>query len=126
MLNREATTLYEEEEELDEEEENMMEVEKKVAEKPKKKKSNRKKWSAKEIEELQKYFSDFLDLGTTPRGAFIDKIKKKSKKHGGVIHLRENHLIIKKISNMNASKRQQKWKEKNCKRLVNWKNLLKL
>ena len=54
--------------------------------------------------EVKLYFKDFLKSGTTPKLAFIDKIKQKSKTSKGVVHLRENHLIIKKNSNMIHSK----------------------
>jgi hypothetical protein len=106
-LNTEAESMYEEEEEEehDEDEEEMMAREEKTMKK--KKKSNRQRWTKTEIEELQIYFKQFLDTGTTPRRAFIDKMKKKIEQNGGVVHLRDSHLIIKKISNMNALKRQK-------------------
>lgn len=107
-LNTEAENMYEEEEEHDEEEEEMMEREEK-SEKTmtKKKKSNRQRWTDKEIEEINIYFKKFLETGTTPRSVYIEKMKKTIKKNGGIVHLRANHLIIKKISNMNASKRSK-------------------
>ena len=61
------------------------------------KKTTRKSWTNDEVKEVKLHFKDFLKSGTTPRSAFIDKIKQKSKTSKGVIHLRDNHLIIKKI-----------------------------
>ena len=92
----------EDEEEQEEEEEEEVHVRKHVRKHVKK--TTRKRWTNDEVKEIKLYFKDFLKSGTTPRSAFIDKIKQKSKTSKGVIHLRENHLIIKKISNMNHSK----------------------
>jgi hypothetical protein len=64
----------------------------------------RQRWKDDEVFELKKYFKEFMDTKTTPRGPFIELIKRKSRMAGGLIHLRANHLIIKKISNMNHAK----------------------
>lgn len=88
-----------EEEEEEEEEEDEVQTRKKV------KKTTRQRWTDDEVKEIKEYFKDFLKSGTTPRSTFIDRMKQKSKVNKGVIHLRENHLIIKKISNMNHSKK---------------------
>ncbi|XP_071149521.1 uncharacterized protein [Mytilus edulis] len=90
----------EKEDKEDEEEEMEEEGEVQIA-----KKVTRKRWTDAEVKELKRYFNEFLQSGTTPRSAFIDEMRKKSKKNHGCIHLRENHLIIKKISNMNHAKR---------------------
>ncbi|XP_060085228.1 uncharacterized protein LOC132564597 [Ylistrum balloti] len=83
----------EEEEECDEEKE-----------KNKNKNHRRQKWSDKEVSELRKYFPTYLETKTTPKRADIDKIRKVIRRKGGILHQRANHLIIKKISNMNHSK----------------------
>lgn len=85
--------------EEEEEEEDEVQTRKKV------KKTTRQRWTDDEVKEIKEYFKDFLKSGTTPRSTFIDRMKQKSKVNKGVIHLRENHLIIKKISNMNHSKK---------------------
>lgn len=68
--------------------------------KSKSKVSNRQRWTEDEVKELSFYFNDFLKSRTS-RSAFIDKVKQKIRKNNGVLHMRANHLIIKKISNMN-------------------------
>ncbi|XP_033751889.1 uncharacterized protein LOC117335804 [Pecten maximus] len=97
-LYAEAAANEESAEEKDEEDEELEEVEKK------KKAPSRQRWTAAETEELKEIFGDFLKSKTTPRQAVVEKMKKKSKKGNGVLHLRANHLIIKKISNMNHAK----------------------
>lgn len=101
VFSAEAAELDEEEEKEDDDD---MEVQKEVINKNK---SNRKKWEEEEVKELHKYFKEFFQTGTTPRRAFIDEIRKKSRKNGGLLHLRESHLIVKKISNMNHSKKRR-------------------
>ena len=91
----------EEAEKEDEEEEKMEEQEEEVQ---KAKKITRKRWTDPEVKELKIYFKDFLKSDTTPRSTFIDEMKKKSRINHGCIHLRENHLIAKKNSNMNHAK----------------------
>ncbi|OWF47136.1 hypothetical protein KP79_PYT07144 [Mizuhopecten yessoensis] len=90
--NEEAT------EEKDEEEDELDEAKEKTP------RVSRQRWTAAEMKELKEYFSDFLKTKTTPRQAVIEKMKKKSEKANGVLHLRANHLIIKKISYINHSK----------------------
>lgn len=74
--------------------------------KPNKKPITRQRWIDEDVCELRRYFNEFLDTKTTPRGPFIEQMKKKSRINGGLIHLRVNHLIIKKISNMNHAKQK--------------------
>ena len=99
-------TIYSEEAEVQEEEEDRHEEEKAegVPAKPRK---TRKRWTDAETEELKTYFKDYLSSGTTPRAAFINQMKQKSRKQNGFIHLRQNHLIIKKISNMNHAQKNE-------------------
>lgn len=61
----------------------------------------RQRWTDTEVEELRTYFKTYLDSGITPRGPACLKAKKMSQEKGGEIWRRANHLIIKKISNMN-------------------------
>ena len=63
--------------------------------------TSRQKWSVQEMNEIRMYFSEHLNSKTTPRSQEIEKAKAKSKVNGGLIHLRANHLIIKKISYLN-------------------------
>lgn len=74
--------------------------------KPNKKPVTRQRWIDAEVCELCRYFNEFLDTKTTPMDSFVEKIKKKSRKNGGLMHMRANHLIIKKISNMNHAKQK--------------------
>lgn len=69
-----------------------------------KKKQVRRRWVEEEVEELKKYFKEYLQTKTTPRNSDIEKKKKKIRTNGGILHLRANHLIVKKISNMNHAK----------------------
>ena len=75
---------------------------------PKKEKPlTRQKWVEGEVAELRQYFKEHFKAGTTPRSQEIDKVKKMSKESKGLIHNRANHLIVKKISNMNHSQRRR-------------------
>lgn len=67
----------------------------------------KRRWTKKEEEEINLYFASYLKSGTTPRAAACEKAKAKSKRDNGEIHKRENHLIIKKISAMNHSKKRK-------------------
>ncbi|XP_074659474.1 uncharacterized protein LOC141912157 [Tubulanus polymorphus] len=69
-------------------------------------KSTRQKWSLKELNEIKKYFIKYLESGITPNTFACEKAKKLSKANNGELHLRQSHLIVKKISNMNVTKRQ--------------------
>ncbi|XP_069120721.1 uncharacterized protein [Argopecten irradians] len=68
------------------------------------KKPTRQRWSDQEVAELNRHFQNYLQTKTTPKRADIDKTKKAIIKQGGILHKRANHLIIKKISNMNHAK----------------------
>ena len=70
-----------------------------------KKATTRKRWTPEEEQELSKYFKKYLDTKTTPKGPACLKAKELSRKNNGAIYLRENHLIIKKISNINHSRK---------------------
>ena len=67
--------------------------------------TSRKKWSDKEIDEINKYFESFLSAGITPRQDSIKRAQEKSKKANGEIWKRKGPLIVKKISNMNKKKK---------------------
>ena len=69
--------------------------------KRKKPATSRQRWTETEVQELSRYFQRYLESGTTPRGKEIEKAKTRSLKNDGDIWKRTNHLIIKKISNMN-------------------------
>ncbi|XP_060600852.1 uncharacterized protein LOC132754246 isoform X5 [Ruditapes philippinarum] len=69
--------------------------------KKRKKMTARQRWTDTEVEELRTYFKTYLDSGITPRAPACLKAKKMSQEKGGEIWRRANHLIIKKISNIN-------------------------
>lgn len=71
----------------------------------KQKKVTRKRWTDPGVKELKINFKTFLKSGRTPISTFIDEMKKKGRKNHSYIHLRENHLIVQNISNMNHAKR---------------------
>ena len=93
---------YAEEAGNEDEKEKMDEHEEEVQ---KAKKVTRKRWTDPGVKELKIYFKTFLKSGRTPISTFIDEMKKKGRKNHSYIHLRENHLIVQNISNMNHAKR---------------------
>ena len=73
--------------------------------------TNRKMWSAAEVEEIHKYFNDYLRTKTDylrtktcPSQKTVMAIQNKSRKNHGAIYQRECHKIIKMISAMNHKK----------------------
>lgn len=96
--NMEGDDVFDSEESEDEVEEQPQAKKKKAV------RVKRRHWSKGEVVEIHKYFKSYLDAKKTPRSKAIEEAKEKSRKKGGILHRRENHLIIKKISALNHKK----------------------
>ena len=66
-------------------------------EKPSQKPKVRQRWMDEEINEIKKYFPEFLAKRTCPSKKFTLKAKEKSRKNGGPLAKRFWHTIVKKI-----------------------------
>ena len=70
-------------------------------EKPSHKTKVRQRWKDEEINEIKKYFAEFLAKKKCPSKKFTLKAIEKSRKNGGPPAKRFWHTIVKKNSNMN-------------------------
>lgn len=77
-----------------------------TASKPKK--TERKRWSKEEEDELKKLFKANFEKDCCPKQLEIEKIMKKSREKGGLIHLRPRDNIKKKVSGMLVKMRKKK------------------
>jgi len=94
----------------DAEEEEEQERKKKQEKKP----NTRVPWTPSEMEEVRKYFEEFLRTNCCPSKTDVERAKEKSKRNGGVLWKRYWHTIVKKVSYINgkegANKRDLKGK----------------
>ncbi|XP_065943025.1 uncharacterized protein [Magallana gigas] len=72
------------------------------------KKTERKRWSKEEEDELKKLFKANFEKDYCPKQLEIEKIMKKSREKGGLIHLRPRDNIKKKVSGMLVKMRKKK------------------
>nr|XP_034316418.1 uncharacterized protein LOC117685927 isoform X13 [Crassostrea gigas] len=72
------------------------------------KKTERKRWSKEEEDELKKLFKANFEKDYCPKQLEIEKIMKKSREKGGLIHLRPRDNIKKKVSGMLVKLRKKK------------------
>lgn len=73
--------------------------------------AKRNRWTQKENAEIQKYFAKHLSVKKAPKRDDCLKAKQASLKAGGELYKRPWHLIVKKVSAMNHSKKQGKDKK---------------